>query len=133
MAGGGARAPAGRGVIRFTWVVPPSRMGQDCQRRAREITPALAAGAAPITSDMQSYAQDNAPWTDRTGAARSSLSFQLEQRGTGIVIIGRHGVPYGGYLETGTSHMSPYPIIRPTLQAHYAEVRALMNQIAGSG
>lgn len=133
MAGTGSRAPASQGMVRFIWIRPPSIMGRECDRRAQEITPALMRGMTAISEKMLSYAQSNAPWTNRTGDARRMLAFYPGQSGTSVTIVGQHRVPYGGYLETGTSHMDPYPIIRPTLDAHYAQVRALMNEIAGSG
>ena len=128
--------PARFGGLRFTFVWTgnrPLKMANNLKVRAKQITPALLADLSGLTDDMKSYAQANAPWQDRTGDARRNLDFHLNPGKTSGTIVGRHGVPYGGYLETGTSHMSAYPIIGPTLQAHYAEVRSIMNQIAGSG
>jgi hypothetical protein len=126
-------AAARFGNIRFIWIRPPSGMGRECNRRAQAIPPALLAGMTQISSTMLGYAQNNAPWSDRTGNARALMTFTPSPGGTAVTIVGKHGVPYGGFLETGTSRMAAYPIIRPTLEAHYAEVRALMNEIAGSG
>jgi hypothetical protein len=76
--------------------------------------------------------QSNAPWNDRTGAARAGLQSTVGITGKGsVTLTARHTVPYGGYLETGTSRMAAYPIIRPALEAHYAPTRAIMDMIAG--
>jgi len=87
-----------------------------------------------MAADLVSYMQANAPWNDRTGDARAGLSSNVRQSGKGGVTVSAfHTVPYGGFLETGTSKMSAYPIIGPALEAHYAEARKLMADIAGSG
>lgn len=124
---------AQQGMIRFIWIRPTSTLGQDCERRAQAMTPELVRGMTSISEKMLAYAQANRPWNDRTGDARAMMAFFPGQSGNAATIVGQHRVPYGGFLETGTAHMQPYPIIRPTLEAHYAEVRSLMNQIAGSG
>jgi hypothetical protein len=50
-------------------------------------------------SKMQGYAQENAPWTDRTGAARQRLNGSTEETDESILIIIAHGVEYGIFLE----------------------------------
>lgn len=44
--------------------------------------------------------QANAPWTDRTAAARQTLHTEVEELAVGMVeVIMSHGVSYGQYLE----------------------------------
>ena len=132
---------ASRGMIRFVWVRPPSGMGRECKRRADAMEPALLGMMGQIRGDLENYMKANAPWQDRTGAARSSLSASANITGKGsVTLTARHGVGYGGYLETGTNYNpwtgrgnKAYPIIGPATQAFYPEVREVMDLIAGSG
>lgn len=63
---------------------------------------------------MQSYAQQNAPWTDRSGAARQRLNGSVEKRKDGYLIMISHGVEYGIYLEF--AHEKRFAIIPDTLR-----------------
>jgi HK97 gp10 family phage protein len=120
------------GGLSFRWIRPPTGMGDECRRRADALQPALQARMDGLAGEVESYMKSNAPWTDRTGDARAGLKASSRVTGKGgVTLTAYHTVPYGGFLETGTSHMSPYPIIRPALQAHYAKARAFMDEIAG--
>jgi HK97 gp10 family phage protein len=131
MAGIGVRAPAGQGRVRFIWLRPPSFMGTECERRARAMDPAVIGRMQGMAETVKNYMKSNAPWQDRTHAARDGLDSNVNLAGHSTTLSAFHTVPYGGYLETGTSHMGAFPIIRPALQAHYAQVKAIMNDIAG--
>lgn len=76
---------------------------------------------------VESYARANAPWTDRTGNARSGLHAQpfheADQR-HGIIIA--HSVPYGIWLEVRFE--GKYAIIIPTIKVQGKE---LMNSLRG--
>ena len=63
---------------------------------------------------MKSYAQNNAPWVDRTGAARGRLNSYTQDRGDIIRIVVAHGVDYGIYLELANE--KKYAIIPQTIQ-----------------
>jgi HK97 gp10 family phage protein len=127
-------AAARFGRVRFTWIKPPSIMAAEVRRRADAMEPVLTARMAGLSDDVISYMRSNAPWTDRTTAARNGLDSNARVTGAGRVTLSAfHTVPYGGFLETGTSKMNAYPILRPALEAHYPEVRKIMDDIAGSG
>jgi len=66
----------------------------------------------------------NAPWTDRTGAARSGLHARTEHSKTRHAIVFAHSVPYGIWLEVKNS--GKYEIIMPTVRQ---ESRALGNDL----
>jgi HK97 gp10 family phage protein len=124
---------ASRGRVRFTWIRPPSLMGEECRRRADAMGPALHTRMSALAEELIGYMQANAPWNDVTGQARAKLGSNANITGAGSVTLSAfHGVPYGGFLETGTSKMSARPILRPALQAHYAQTRAIMDDLAGS-
>lgn len=64
--------------------------------------------------EIENWMKDNAPWTDRTGAARNGLAarFYTDRDGRGIIMY--HQVPYGIWLEVRFS--GRYGIIVPALE-----------------
>jgi hypothetical protein len=85
---------------------------------------ALAAFTAYEAPQVEAYMKQHAPWTDRTGNARSGLRADpfgnASQRG--IVIY--HTMPYGIWLEVRFN--GRYAIINPTL---LAEGRRIMGDL----
>jgi hypothetical protein len=74
------------------------------------------------------YAKQNAPWRDRTGAARSGLRTVTEwepRKRHAIVLF--HSVLYGIWLEVRFA--GRYAIILPTLQVQGPEVMRLLNRL----
>jgi len=74
----------------------------------------------------------NAPWVDRTGAARQSLRAEVEpptaaQVQQMVELILAHGVEYGVFLEL--KNAGAFAIINPTLDAAapkiWADIRRL--------
>lgn len=60
------------------------------------------------------YAKKNAPWTDRTGNARSGLHASASAEDNVFSLLLAHSVYYGLFLETRWN--GKYAIIMPTLQ-----------------
>jgi len=71
---------------------------------------------------IENYAKMNAPWSDRTGAARDGLTASVEEDGGEIVLELAHTVEYGIWLETIQD--GAYAIIMPTLEALGPEILA---------
>lgn len=73
-----------------------------------------------------------APWTDRTGAARNGLHTKTEYTRDNYIIVFAHSVWYGIYLETIES--GEYAIIMPTIlkiRVDYMNMlRGLINRVA---
>jgi len=70
--------------------------------------------------EIEAYGKNNAPWTDRTGAARDGLVADVSLEGSDVVITFAHSVDYGLWLELiqdGT-----FAIIMPTLEALGPEI-----------
>lgn len=65
-----------------------------------------------MAAQAEARMRTGAPWTDRTGAARGSLSATPEQSGRLFTLILAHGVSYGIWLEV--SNDGRYAIVRPT-------------------
>jgi Bacteriophage HK97-gp10, putative tail-component len=71
---------------------------------------------------IEDYAKQNAPWADRTGAARDGLTASVEEDGGEVVLELAHTVEYGIWLETIQD--GAYAIIMPTLEALGPEILA---------
>ena len=69
-----------------------------------------------LAERIEAYAKTNAPWTDRTGDARSGLkTTEDSNRETGKYVINLgYSVDYGFYLEN--SNGGQFAIVRPAMQ-----------------
>ena len=74
-----------------------------------------------LEAEIEGYARDNAPWTDRTGAARAGLTAQGSHSGVELELTLAHTVDYGLWLEVIQS--GRFAIIMPTLE-HYGPIAA---------
>ena len=76
---------------------------------------------------MQSYAQNNARWTDRTGAARGGLSFNSRWEGSVLTVSIMHTVDYGLWLEVREfPHAGRLAILE---EARDSQVQTFLNMI----
>lgn len=78
-------------------------------------------------TDAEGYAKQNAPWRDRTGNARGSISHKTissKDLVTGVIGI---GVFYGKYLEL--SNQGKYRIIRPTVDVYRSKLLQNLKEI----
>lgn len=66
-------------------------------------------------AEVEAYAQANAPWADRTGAARDGLVASVSNDLGEIVIELAHTVDYGIWLELIQN--GRFAVIMPTLEA----------------
>lgn len=69
---------------------------------------------------LQNYAKKNAPWTDRSGRARTSLNYSVEAIPVGYRLIIAHGVDYGIWLEL--AHEKRFAILDKTIQQNSSEI-----------
>jgi hypothetical protein len=67
--------------------------------------------------DVLAYAQENAPWADRTGSARAELDVEVDEHLGEVTLTLAHGVDYGHWLEVIQN--GRFAIILPTLE-HFA-------------
>lgn len=85
----------------------------------------VAAYFAPI---VESEAKSNATWVDRTGNARQGLTgFVEDVSATVVLLVLQHKMDYGTWLEIRNS--GRYAIILPTLEAHYNDVKAMVDEV----
>lgn len=115
------------------WVRPPAKLAQAIEQYGDKVLTALVAVAQRSADLMQNDACNNAPWTDRTGNARSGLF------GTAEADFARHIVTiylshstiinYGVYLEL--AHGGRYAIIMRTVESHLPELQSMLDEIFG--
>lgn len=73
------------------------------------------------SSKMEAWAKQNAPWTDRTGAARQRLHGEAYWEDKDVVVAAiMHQVYYGVYLEL--AHQRKYAILERTIVEHQHEI-----------
>lgn len=64
---------------------------------------------------METYAKDNARWTDRTGNARQRLKGSTRWESTALIAAITHNVDYGMWLEL--AHGKKYAILEEALNS----------------
>jgi hypothetical protein len=69
---------------------------------------------------MENNAKEYAPWTDRTGNARQTLTSRAEERPDAVILYLRYGVEYGKALEYG--YGGRYAIIGGTLDMYLPSI-----------
>lgn len=88
--------------------------------------------AEEIAQRMLLDAQENAPWSDRTGAARQGLQVETADEGDIITVTLAHSVDYGQWLETIQS--GRFAVIMPTVERYAAEIhRAIAGGVFSGG
>lgn len=84
----------------FKWTVAPTDV---FPQMASKYTQAIFQSGRQLAQqnarEMEEWAKANAPWQDRTGAARQGLTATVEETGQIGTITLSHGVPYGIWLE----------------------------------
>jgi hypothetical protein len=104
-------------MVRF---IVTDTIGPELDRRIISTVPMALAAMQEASDRVEGYAQSNAPWTDITGAARSSLTASVYEENGEVVLELAHGVDYGYWLEVIQD--GQYAIIMPTLEALGPEV-----------
>jgi len=85
----------------------------------------------PFAEQMMEYAQANAPWSDRSGDARSGLTGDFEHEGENFIVSLYHTVDYGKWLEIRWG--GKYAVILPTIETlgpeMMRELKDMMDEI----
>lgn len=90
-----------------------ARMRKNTQKLPAEVNRRISAVVDYDAAYGQGYMRTNAPWTDRTGAARSGLFAIPGHYGRMHEIFLTYSVYYGIWLEVANS--GKYQILQPTL------------------
>lgn len=103
-------------------------MGQNCTVYGNKVIEACEKVLQYFQPIFETYAKQQAPWTDRTSNARQSLHAEVQQLSKDAVALYlAHGMQYGIYLETRWS--GRYAIIWPTIQAHLDAILKMLQGI----
>lgn len=78
-----------------------------------QIKRGMVAAANYVAPLAEAHMKQNAPWTDRSTAARDGLNAQVLVSTNGVAIVLYHTVPYGIFLEICNG--GRYAIIEPTM------------------
>ena len=113
------------------WVTPPSTLARNMGIYGGKVLVAVHAVAQFVATKMEAYSRQNAPWTDRTGNARSGLFGVVDEdiaRGIVTIYLAHgHTIHYGMALELG--YGGKYAIIMPTIEQHLPELKRLLDGI----
>lgn len=104
----------------FAWDIDPERAfseGMDAWHRA--LDNAIFRLAQFYAPQIEAWMKSNAPWTDRTSAARQSLWAVADRDGRTVVIEMGYGVTYGKWLEYRWG--GKWAIVAPTLD-HWSPI-----------
>ena len=113
------------------WVRPPDELAAAIDQYGERVITAVQAVAQYIATVMQNSAKHNAPWTDRTGNARSGIFGTAERDAARkvVIIYLSHGpaIDYGVFLELNNG--GRLAAIMPNLEAHLPELHNMLNDI----
>lgn len=114
---------------RFEWQrgASPADLAASVRDRERRFLRAIYELGVFFAAKIEAHARRHAPWTDRTGNARSGLTARAIATATGVVIVLFGTVSYQVFLEL--AHAGRFAIILRSLQAHYPEIMAALRRL----
>ncbi len=121
-----------RGNLR--WEFAPQVLSQGARRHNEMLYNNTKQVLGDLTKDIEKWMKANAPWKDRTGKARATLSATLVTNDYPTPLIGvitlSHGVPYGLWLEV--AHGGRYSILGPTIDYWGGRIMRLVSNMMKS-
>lgn len=113
----------------FVWHTTPERAwGGLADEYSRAIQDGIFALAQQYEVEIEAWMKDNAPWVDRSGAARQTLNAEAQRLvNSAVEIILAGGVEYQVHLEL--SHGGAYAIIGPALDTFTPRVWASVQEL----
>lgn len=112
------------------WIEPPEKLAENIVKYGERVLTAVYAVAVFFAQLVQNEMRQNAPWTDRTGNARSGLFSQAERAARDVVEIylsHGHSIEYGEWLEF--SRGGKYAIIMPTIERNLATLEKMLDDL----
>lgn len=116
-------------AARILWTVSPAALNARINQLATRFPAAVDEAARASALHGEANAKTNAPWTNRTGAARASLRGASTVKGASGEITISHGVDYGIWLEV--ANQGRYRIIPQTLQSTVADLQGRLSGMLG--
>ena len=108
--------------VTLHWTIPPERLAQNVGGYVERLLNAVYDLATFFATRLETYAKQNAPWTDRTGNARQGLTARAVKTATAVTLYLFHSATYGIWLEV--KNAGRFAIILKTLEAHYGAYMA---------
>jgi len=112
------------------WSTPPSELATAVERYGDRVLQAVAAVAQRVATEMQNQAQADAPWTDRTGNARTGIfgTSEADFAAHVVTIYLSHGatISYGVWLELAAS--GKWGVIMRTMESHYEPLMQMLRE-----
>jgi hypothetical protein len=106
-------------AARIVWGgVSPTRLAAKIARLPAAMNRELAQVGQAAALEGEAVAKAEAPWQNRTGAARAGLHGSSSAQGMSLEVVQAHGVDYGVWLEL--ANQGRYAII-PTAMAATAQ------------
>jgi len=101
---------------------------QNMEEEEKRMKAAVMRVAKYIAEEMERYAKENAPWTDRTSNARQGLQGNTRFDEDAIYAVIAHSVEYGKWLEI--AHEKKYAILKGTVNKHYDDFVKAIEEVA---
>lgn len=111
----------------FEWQTPPSVLVGRLEEWKKRLHLAIFALGQFFAAKMETYAKQNATWTDRTTNARQGLTGLARKTATGVIIYLLHKMGYGIWLEL--AHAGRYAIILRTMEEHYGPLMSSLKKM----
>jgi len=137
----------------IVWTKPPSALNPAIVMYGNKVRAAVVMVESKIGANMETYAKDNVPWTDRTAHARQGLFYAVdsereiklsespewkellptqEQAAISVAkdvvaLYLSHSMTYGKWLEL--CNAGKYSVIMRTMEAHYGELMQMLKAI----
>lgn len=111
----------------YTVKIDGSEVKKNLDLTNQKVRRALSKMGNVIAQQMQTNAQTNAPWTDRTGAARSGLKGESKFTGDELDISIKHTVDYGVYLEL--CHAQRFAILQSARDSQVATLQKMLKSL----
>lgn len=113
--------------LTFRWTIPPSTMATNIERYGERVMQAVAQVGQYLERILEDDARVSAPWTDRTGNARSGLTSTTDVAQWMVTVYLAHTVDYGVYLEL--SRGGKYAVIWSTIERHIPDIERLLRSV----
>lgn len=113
------------------WIEPPAKLAQAVEKYGARVLDAVGAAMGAEATEMANEARQNAPWSDRTGNARSGIfgTVEVDYSSGTVTLYLSHGVviDYGIWLEL--AHGGRFSIIEKTINSKLPDVKAALDAL----
>jgi hypothetical protein len=113
--------------VKFEWTKRPDEIRRGLAQLDRRTQLNLQAAFDYQAARSTAHMKTQAPWTDRTSAARNGLHAVANSGPGYFELVLSHAVSYGIWLEVANS--GKYQIILPSLRAAMRELQGLIDGI----